>query len=136
MMKIKRHDTKSKSYGIKGLLFASLTAISMILILSLIFSILATSSENPGEKTDLYALFALVLAGIFSGFINSKVIGHGKTILSSAFTALVMLLSGIIVSGGMVAGGAFMNYASFIGTSIVGSYLGKRREKRMHKRHR
>ncbi len=133
MLKISK---KGKSgYGIRGLLLSALIGLLCVVVFAFVFSFIALSSENPILKTDIYALFALVLSGVFSSFVNSKRTSFQRAMLSSLLIALILLLFGIIFSSGKIGVGALMNYGCFILTSLVGAYLGRKKEKK-HKRHK
>ncbi len=132
-----RKASHSKNgYGIKELLLSLGISVLAITVSSLIMSLIAYNGENPIVKTDLYALFSLVIGGISFGLISGRIFGIGKTVLASLMLTLIMLIAGIIISGSMVTLGAFMNYGCFIATAFAGAYLSKKREKKGHRKHR
>ncbi len=133
MTKMKKQD--KGRYGIRGLLYSSLITFGIIIVISFIFSLIAASADNPIAKTDIFSLLSLIISGVVSSFICSKRFGMGKALLSSLFVILIMLLLGIVFSSGRLSGSAFMNYGCFFGTCAVGSYLGRKREKK-HKIHK
>ena len=127
--------TQGKNQSIRGLLLSSAFIILVIVTLSFIAAIICNITQCRSDGIKIYALGVLIASALISGFVNSKRGGVKEALFASLFISLIMLLLGIILSGGKIAASAFMNYGCFLLISVAGSYLGRRRDsKPRHKR--
>ena len=105
----------------------------LILTFSFIVSLIVGALNDPTRHIGIFSLIAMLISalcsGIICGLIN-KDGGTGFAALVSLATVLIMLLISLIISGGRVTGGAFMNYACYVGVAVISSLLGKRHSRR------
>ena len=103
--------------------------------LSFIFALIANSLEDSTGHLGIFSLVTLLMGGAIGGFITAKVKRDGALVFS-AIVALavvaIMLIICLITSGNL--GGAFMNYACYMGVAIFSAFLGSREKK--HRRHK
>ena len=133
MYKLKRFS--SNNTAITFLICLGISLFSVVL-LSCIFALIANTSTDPTGNLGIFSLCTLLVSGAIGGFICAK-IKKEKAMTFVALTALavvlIMLIICIIISG-KISGGAFMNYACYMGIASFSGFLGSREKK--HKRHR
>ena len=127
---------KGKRFSFKGnsaiaFLICLGVSLAAVILLSAIFAFVANISRDPTGNLGIYSLAALLLGGAVGGFASAK-INKERALLSSALVALavtaIMLIVCVII-GGKVGGGAFMNYACYVGVSAFSGFLGTREKK-------
>lgn len=104
-----------------------------LLILSLVSSMIIYAGENPTSNIGIASLATLISSAAVSGIIISRYKGNeGMKVagLSSLATVLIMLIIGVILSGGKFSPSAFINYGCYVGISLLAAYLGRKRGKR------
>ena len=134
MMKLKRRTKETGSLGI--FLFGIIGSALLIVLLSFVMAIIANSSDDPTSKIGIYSLLTLLISAAISGVAISRIKGEGGfgvAALTALTVALIMTFIGIIMSGGRLTLGCFMNYGCYLGVSVMFAYLGRKKEKR-HKR--
>ena len=100
-----------------------------ILIFAMIMAWISISTDDPTGKIGLFSLVSLIAAAVASGIFASKINPTddvGFSVIAGLGMTLIMLLCGIIASAGKLTGGAFMNYACYLGTYALLSYIGMR----------
>lgn len=100
-----------------------------ILILTTILAWISISTDDPTGKIGIFSLISLILSATLSGLFSSSqnpTDGVGFSVIAGLGMTLIMLLCGIIASAGKLSGGAFMNYACYLGTYALLSYIGMR----------
>lgn len=113
---------------------ALISALSM-LIFSAVAAIITNMTADPLTAIPTASFISMILGAAVSGFIVSKRSPEGKmliTALSSLLFCLMLLLIGLILSGGAVPGKAFLNYICYIGIALIFAKIGAR-EKRRHR---
>lgn len=91
-----------------------------------IFAVISSLTADPGALTGILSLTSLLAAGAITSFILSKTIrGGGQliAIISSAIAGLLMMVTGLIIKGGAVSLGVFVNYLAFIGISALFAFI-------------
>ena len=124
--------TRPRAY-LAGLLIS----VGVLVITSLVMSALAYSSPDPTGKIGIYSLVSLILSAAISGFMVSRFFsdgGIGIALLTSFSVVLILMLFGVIIGGGRLGGGAFMNYLSYFGVALLFTIFGKKRERRHRRR--
>ena len=112
--------------------------IGSVAICALIFAIIASLTSDPGSLTGVFSLLALLIAGAAAAFALSRLIpkdGVAVAIISAAISVALMSIAGLIIGGGSVSFGVFLNYLAFICVSALFAFLatktgGKRRRYR------
>lgn len=132
----KQFEKQRGGFGLSRFFLSTLISLATLLIIAFIFSLIAVRRENSAATTAPYALISIVASGVISGFINSKRVGIKRAILSSVMCALLLMIIGILISKSAPGLSAFMNYLTFVLTSLVGSYLGRGGSKRRRRKHR
>ena len=120
-----------------GFLICFCLSFGMIFILSLISAMILNSLEDSTAGIGIFSLGTIVISALLSGLISVR-LHRGENIGYSAMVALavvlVMLLVNLIMSGGKVRLGAFMNYACYMGSYLLGALIanhsGRRRKRR------
>ena len=110
----------------------------MLVLVSLITALIAGTTENPGKITGILALATMIISAVAGGIFTVKIKsdeGLLYPLLVALSLVLIMLLIAVIVCGGKVSGGAFMNYGCYLGVYALASVLGKHKPaRRRHKR--
>ena len=106
-------------------------SILTILAISTAMTAVLMAGSDPTGKIGIFSPLTLILSAIIGGIISAKMrVGDGIGFsLTVAFAVcLVMLIFGMILSGGKIGGGAFMNYLCYFAIYSLLSYLvGRRR---------
>ena len=126
-----RHKKRREAPGsITVMLLGVLASAILTALLSFIFSFIALSMANPDGAVGIFSIAALIITAAITGFTLSRVKGEGGVLLSTLsallFT-LILLLIGLIASGGALPLGCIINYVCFIAVSAISSLLGRRR---------
>ena len=133
---MKKH--KRKEFGLTTLtLLGAAFALVVMLAVSFILSVISSMTKDPTSFIGAFSLLALILSGVISGFVTSKVNGDGGVliaILSSVISAFTILAIGLIWKGGAIKLSVPLNLLVFIAVSLIASLLGKKQPKR--KKHR
>ena len=112
-------------------------SILVILLLSMLSAIILGTLDDPTSLVGLFSLGCMLISAALSGVVCSRLKGDGglsfATLVALAMV-LVMLLINVILCGGRVSGGAFMNYGCYMGVSALSAFLARKRVS--HKRHK
>ena len=131
---------KKKELGLTALiLLGTGFALTVIVLISFVLAIISSFTKNPTALTGAFSLLTLILAGLTSGFVTSKVNGDSGVLigsLSSAIATALILAVGLIWKGGALNPGVMLNVLSFFGVSVISAILGKKRIKTAHRRYR
>jgi len=122
---------KGAKRGALGIALGVFAYLSTLVLFSILAAILSLGADDPIGRTGIYSLIATVLAGATGGIIICRGRGEGgikHSALCAAATTAVMLILGLVFSGGVPAPSAFINYFSFLGSAILFSYLGRKKE--------
>ena len=130
---------KRKTSGSKGTKLLKCLIINVLTLglVSLFMAIIAYSGDDPSEAASLYSLISIVVSAAVSGYATARLSGEKGfvTALIAAFTfSLILLAAGLIVGGGKLFGGSFMNYGCYLGTSALFSVLGSKKRGRRKRR--
>ena len=127
-----------KSDGTMKFLICLGFSIGALVFLSLIMTIIAGFTKNPGAITGIFALVSVIISAVAGGIFTAKMKsdeGLLYPMLVALSLVLTMLLIAVIVCGGRVSGGAFMNYGCYLGVYVLSAFLGKHKPaRRYHKR--
>ena len=121
----------------KTFLLCFAISVLLILLLTLISALIAGGLEDPGKAIGLFSLGSMLISAAASGVFSSRIKGEGglkfATLVALA-VVLTMLLINVIICGGKVSGGSFMNYGCYMGVASLSAFLGRKRVG--HSRHR
>ena len=101
------------------------------MICALIAAVIAYSSDDPTKSVAPSALATLAVSAAVSGIVISRMKGEGGVKLSgiASITLILLLFITALISGkGIVGPSAFMNYACYIGVSLLSAYIGRKKE--------
>lgn len=132
MLKVKKSDRG----GMKSFFFGVCFSIAVIFLLSFIFALVASFSNNPTAKVGGYSLFSLILSAFISGIYISKSRGESgvrASFLTALTVALIVAIGGIIGSGGMPLS-LVMNCISYLGVCMLSALLLGKKKRKHHKR--
>ena len=130
--------SKVKAGGIGRCYIICFALCSVIILgISMIMAAVALATKDPTSLIGIFSLSALVLSAAGGGFITAKLnptekIGFPLTVCLGL--TMVMLLIGVITSGGHTSLGALMNYLCYFGIFALLSYLGGRGGKRHNRK--
>lgn len=130
---------KSVSTVIRIFFISYAMAISVIILLSLISSLVMLSIDNPTGNLGIFSLCIMLLSALIGGFITAKITDEGNLrfcVLTALGVLLTMLLANVIISSGKVTAGAFMNYGCYFGVFMLSSFFALKAPKRRKFRHR
>lgn len=127
--KIQRKDIR----GIYALIIGVGICTAMMLLFSVVMTLVSITTSDPTSLTEVLSLVALLLGGAVSAFINSRLKSEGGFLIS-LFAALafvlVLLLIGLIMSGGTLPFKCIANYLCYMGVSALTGFLGSRKRSR------
>ena len=123
--------------GAKILLTGVLISILSLTICALLCAAILVTRDDPTGGVGIYSLVALLCSAVLSGAIVPRFTGGvPKSILCALCTALIMLLTGLIL-GGAPSLGAFMNYGCYTGVFALSALLFQIwRSRKHHRKHR
>lgn len=134
MYKGKNHTT----VGIAGSFVICLLFSALIIILfSLLSALILGQLSDPTASVGIFSLGTMLISAVASGILCIRLKEDGGLkfpALVSLAAVLIMLLINVIISQGKVSGGAFMNYACYLGTYTLSAFLGRRKKRTV--RHR
>lgn len=110
-----------------------LRSVIVFLALSVIGALIVYFQADPLRVADVASLVVLLLSAAVAGFLNAKLTGEGKLAvvgLSSLTFCLVLLLIGLVATGGGVTLRVFLNYLCYIGIALFFGWLGSRETKK------
>ena len=102
-------------------------------VVAFILAIISSLTKDPTSLTGAFSLLTLVLAGAISGFVISRVMGDGASLvgtLSVTIATVVMLAVGLVWKGGLIPLGALLNLCVFLAVGVIASVLGKQRPRK------
>ena len=132
---MKKHKRKELSLGTM-LAIGTVASVVSVGIVAFILAIISSLTKNPTSLTGAFSLLTLVLAGAISGFVISRVMGDGASLvgtLSVAIATVAMLAVGLIWKGGLLPLGALLNLCVFLAVGVIASVLGKQRPRKRHR---
>ena len=119
------------------LLIGAGVMIGAVAVCALIFAAFSSLSPDPTSLTGALSLSALLIAGAVASFALTRIFKSGAplAIISAAIAGALMCVVGLIIGGGSVSYGVFLNYLAFVCVSALFSILatktgGKRRRYR------
>lgn len=136
MLKIKKHGGGS-AVGALGLCVG--ISLLCVGIISLIFALAANLSADPTGKIGIFSLIALLISAALAGFVNgamNRERGVGFFALGALAVVAVMMIACLIMTGGKIGTGAFMNYGCYLGVYMLSTLLAKKRRTKARRRFR
>ncbi|MBO5206977.1 MAG: hypothetical protein J6K44_07625 [Clostridia bacterium] len=119
----KRKAVRGRS-AMRILLLNFLWSAGILLVFSLICTFILGMLDNPTESLGLYSLVTLLVSALVAGFVCRRSSGTlGAALLSLLLTVIVMMLIGVIISGGKLTLSAVMNYLCYFGAGLVGAAI-------------
>lgn len=118
------------------LLFAILTSLTSLLVLSLIAAFVLLQSENPSGNIGIITVMLFPASGAISAVLTTLFKGENavkEELMASFGTSLLIIALGLIFSKGALSSGVLINAAVFILSSLTVSYL-SRPKRRRHRR--
>ena len=100
--------------------------VGSVAVCALIFAIIASLTPDPTSLTGAFSLTAILIAGAASAFALTRLIPRGGVavaIISAAIAAMLMIVTGLIIGGGAVSFGVFLNHLAFVCISALFAFL-------------
>ena len=119
--------------AIKALLLGILFSLAVFLITALAAGAVLSATEDPTASLATVSLGAFGLSGLVSGFILASRRRSGGVILSiltALALTLLLLLVGILLTGGHLPGRAMMNHLCYLLIASFGALLGGMRTRK------
>ena len=105
-------------------------SISALLLCALTASIISFASKDPTAILPMLSLSALLLSGALSSALNARMRGTVCALTAAATATVLILIVGLILSGGALSPAALMNCGCYVGVSALITVLSKGRTKR------
>ena len=108
-------------------------------VISLIFALAANLSADPTGKIGIFSLIALLISAFLAGFVNAAMNrerGSGFFALIALAAVAVMMIACLIMTGGKIGAGAFMNYGCYLGVYMLSALLAKKSKSKRHRRYK
>lgn len=129
---------KNGTMGVGGtFLICLLISFGVMLIVAVIGGAIAYLTDDPTAYIPPIALAAILLSAVINGACSSRIKGDGGvgfSVLVALALMLLLLLINVIINGGKVGGGAFMNYGCYLATAALAAYLGRVRQRKRRRR--
>jgi putative membrane protein (TIGR04086 family) len=128
-----RHKHKEKASGLTVLLIGTLAEGATLVLMSLLFSFFSYSMSDPLAITGLCSILSLVITAAVGGVVISRVKGDGGmaiSVLSALLLCLILLLIGLIITGGELPLGCIISYLCYIAIAALSGFLGRKRNRR------
>jgi len=119
------------------LLLATLFSFCVMLAAVLLASLVTYMSNDPTSLSDIASLIALLFSAAVSSFTVAAVLKESRFLissLSSLLLVLILMLSGVVMSGGALPPKLFLNYICYMGIALFFSYLGTKKQPKKHRR--
>jgi hypothetical protein len=127
----------------KGFLISLLKNVLLYLIMPFIISLLLTApaflSPDPISLTGIFGLISIIASGAICGFISAKQnkqSGIKLALLYSAISSFILVAVSLLLVDKCNLSNLLMNAFSYILTSVLFAYLGKREKKRKRRNRR
>ena len=128
-MRAKRNYEKIKLW-----ICSFLIPIASLFLTTLICTVIAYFTEDPLSLVKPLSLVALILSAAVGAFVDTKLFGALRAIISSLILTVFLLCISLIVKGGAVEVGALINYLVYLGTSALFSYFAPKSAGRKRRR--
>ncbi len=131
----KHRGTKKQRTGLALMLYELLFSGGVLIVLSMLAAFILSSLKNPTANLKLFSLAVLLISAVISGYSISKHNGNALSSIavSAAFVGIMFIVS-LIFAKGNVGGGVFMNYLCYMLVAAFFAFIGRKREKRRHRR--
>ena len=116
--------------GIMPLLIGCGISLLSLVCCSVILGLYSVTTDSPTRLIDVLGLWGLLGSGVISGFVNRKINkerGIGFLFLISLLFTLLLILIGLIVSGGALPLRCIINYLCYLGVYMLSALLGGRK---------
>lgn len=111
--------------------------ILILIVISFVMAIILNSSKDPTKNIGILSLLTLLLSALVGGVAVSAFNKEFNLKLSSlvflSITFLMFLIS-LIACQGKILPSALMNFACYFGLSMVGSVIGRKKQRRRKRR--
>lgn len=128
-----------REFGLTAmLLMGAAFAIAVLLGVSFILAVAANMMKDPTSLIGAFSLASLLITGIVSGSVTSRVRGDGGVLigsLSSVIAGAVILIIGLVLTRGALSFGTVINVLAFIGVSVIASVIGKKKTGKKRRRY-
>lgn len=131
LKKNQKKDNAAYRVAVSFLIF-----LGMLAAICLVTSVAAYCTADPLSLVKPLSIAALMLSAATASAISTKKFGVAAALISSLVLTLIMLIVGVIASGGKINDGAMLNYLCYTATAALFSYLAARAPKRRSKRRR
>ena len=129
---------KAKGSGIaRPFLFGILFEAVLLPSISFLLALISTLTSNPTSLEGIFAIAALLFSGGIYGFTVSKLKGEGGilfTFLCALFFSLLLIIVGIIISGGALNISVLVGQVIYLLSALLFSALGGIKKKRKIRR--
>ena len=122
---------------LQAILLGALLAAVAYLAATFAMSIISFGTADPTSLIGPLSLTALLVSGAVSALIITRVCGERGVLialLSSLLLALVLLICGLVASGGSLPIRCPVNYLCYVGISVLTAFIGKKRSTRRRRR--
>ena len=130
-MKKSRSGRDSKS-GFKSIILGAAVIWCLFIVLSLVFTVVLFSGENPTGSTALFSLISFIASGGLGTLLNKKLFKScemNAPLFSALLSAAVYLVISAI-SSGRISIGCLINTLCFVLISLLFSVARKKKNKR------
>ncbi len=133
---MKKRSTENLT-TLQSILAGALLLLLIYLGVTFAVSLISYGTSDPTSLIDPLSLTALLISGAVGSLVITRLSSDKSVpvaLLSSLLVALVLLVVGLIASGGALPLRCPINYLCYVGISALVSLLAKRRKERRHKR--
>ncbi len=121
---MKKRKSSVNNSGIRSLLLGVLINFAVYAALTLIFTVIAYTSDDPLGRTKIFSFATLIVCGAACGFtVSKRSSGTYTALLCSLIFSLIMLILGICICGKAPGIGSIINCLIYIAASAIFSRL-------------
>ena len=131
-MKYRHRKRKNRPFS-KAIIFGVVINLCSFFLFSFVVALIISAFRNPLALMGIGAFVSLSMTGALSGFFTSEYKGERGVIyalLCSVIFAVIILIAGLISSGGKLGSPSLFNLASYIVFTLVFAMLQKKKKRR------
>ncbi len=129
----RKHRSKSEGGIGREVFIGVMISLAALTLLSVAGGFIVYMQNDPLAAMNVASLIVLLVSGAASGYITAKLAREKKmtvALLSVLAVCFIMLAVGMIATGGGITWQVPLNYACYMGVSLLTARLGAREKRR------
>ena len=124
---------RKRKNKLNPLWFSLIVSLISLMILCFICAFILMRSENPSENLGIGTIMLFPICGSVCGLAGSLYKGENATkesLMASSICSLLLIVLGLILSGGRLSPSVLINSLVFILSSVIIAYLSRPKQRR------